>query len=114
MAIQQDGGRRGHHRPYSDRLRQALESGTSKSVGARDFTGRPKVRQDEGRQPHSSEYELSDEGSIDDENQDPDEGEEDGLWEVESDRDADRELERRVNSKQQVPDHSVIYTLTVE
>jgi hypothetical protein len=94
-------------------LRQALESGASKPVGTRDSTERPKVRQD-GLPPPSSEYELSDGASIDDENQDPEEGEEDGPWEVESDRDADRELERRVNSKQQVPDHSVIYTLTVE
>ncbi|CAL5871618.1 uncharacterized protein PFLUO_LOCUS5871, partial [Penicillium psychrofluorescens] len=112
MAIQQEGGRRDHRRPYSDRLRQVLESGTSKPVGTRDSTGLPTAHQD-GLQPHSSEYELSDGASIDDENQDPDEGEEDGPWEVESDRDADRELERRVNSKQQVSDPGVIYTLTV-
>lgn len=110
--VSQQEARRCERGPYSDRLLQVL--GTSKPVGTRDPTRLRNVRRDQDCQPRSSEYELSDAASIDDKDRGPDEGEEDGIWEIESDSGDDRGLEARQNPEPKVPQHSVIYTLTVE
>lgn len=110
--VSQQEARRCERGPYSDKLLQTLD--ISKPVGTRDPARLRKVRRDEDRQPRFSEYELSDAASIDDKDRGLDEGEEDGIWEIESDSGDDRELEARENPEPEVPQRSVIYTLTGE